>query len=405
MQAKFIEGIKNPYVKNKLRSFQIKNLKDILGYAIQEDQNQKTRALDFGKSSKSKAILNYDVNATKGNNCFKYGSDTHFIKDCPLNKDDSNTQQRKHYNTQSKTNFNSGNDHAIEPLIKLFNNLLEQLKQLIPASNTSSNTYTHYKRHYKYKPKQTSYSSNYRQHSRDQKQHSSSDHIQHNNDHRQRNQYYHNKDHKHHKSHYNKHNKRTHSKVNGIELCSECSPECSDISDYEDNLNDQDPPYTRFTKKLDFPSQNLNTMPEDLEGNDFWEKDIRQASSPLHNAIRMDVETKIIHIGRKSHNECAVITTIGNRSQKALWDSGSGRCVISFDCYNSLHQKYKTELFPSTIRIKAANGTFIMNKGECDITLRIDDEQFTFPFLCSDQLLQQMIIGHNFSKAYYIDMH
>ena len=94
----------------------------------------------------------------------------------------------------------------------------------------------------------------------------------------------------------------------------------------------------------------------------------------------MDAETEIVHVSRKSHSECAVITTIGNRSQKALLDSGAGRCVISFDCYNGLHHKYKTELFPSSIRMKAVNGTFITKKGECDITLSINNVKFTFPF-------------------------
>ena len=46
----FIEEIKNPHVKNNLRSFHIKNLTDIFGHAIQEDQKQKIRALDFGES-------------------------------------------------------------------------------------------------------------------------------------------------------------------------------------------------------------------------------------------------------------------------------------------------------------------------------------------------------------------
>ena len=95
---------------------------------------------------------------------------------------------------------------------------------------------------------------------------------------------------------------------------------------------------------------------------------------------------------------------IGARSQKALWDSGVGRCVISYDCYNSAHPKYKMELFPSNVGIRAANGTFIANKGECDITLMINYERFTFPFLCSDQLSQQMILGQKFSKAYHIGM-
>ena len=73
-------------------------------------------------------------------------------------------------------------------------------------------------------------------------------------------------------------------------------------------------------------------------------------------------------------------------------------------CFNSLHPKYKTELFPSSVRIKATNGTFIANKGKCDITLKINNERFTFPFLCSDQFSQQMILGHNFLKAYHIGM-
>ena len=64
-------------------------------------------------------------------------------------------------------------------------------------------------------------------------------------------------------------------------------------------------------------------MAENLRGNDFQERDIRQPTSLVHstgNYVDMDVETEIVHIGRKSHNECAVITTISNRNQKALCD-------------------------------------------------------------------------------------
>ena len=31
----------------------------------------------------------------------------------------------------------------------------------------------------------------------------------------------------------------------------------------------------------------------------------------------------------------------------------------------------------------------------------IGDERFTFPFLCSNQLSQQIILGHNFAKAFH----
>ena len=93
---------------------------------------------------------------------------------------------------------------------------------------------------------------------------------------------------------------------------------------------------------------------------------------------------------------------IGNRSYKALWDSGAAKCVLYLDCYQSISPKFKTELYESSIKIRAANGSFIKNKGDCDITFKINNEQFTFPFLCSDQLSQQLILGHNLAKAFHI---
>ena len=90
-------------------------------------------------------------------------------------------------------------------------------------------------------------------------------------------------------------------------------------------------------------------------------------------------DTEIVHLNRKSADECALKILIGNRHHKALWESGAGKCVISFDCYRSIPTKYKTELYPSRIKIKAASGIFITNKGECDLAFVIDDEKFTFP--------------------------
>ena len=84
---------------------------------------------------------------------------------------------------------------------------------------------------------------------------------------------------------------------------------------------------------------------------------------------------------------------------KALWDSGACKYVLSLESYKLIPDKYKTDLFSSNIEIKAANGTIINNNGECDITFRMGTEKFTFPFLCSDQLSQAIIIGHNFCHA------
>ena len=95
-----------------------------------------------------------------------------------------------------------------------------------------------------------------------------------------------------HKSHYKKCNQKNTLQGKCRLSCVVNAPlECSDISDNEDNPNDQDSPTPDLTKKLDFPSQNLNTMPENLGGNDFQEKVIRQASCLVHNAIIVDVET------------------------------------------------------------------------------------------------------------------
>ena len=125
-------------------------------------------------------------------------------------------------------------------------------------------------------------------------------------------------------------------------------------------------------------------------------------TNPSHDYEHDLEETEILHIGRKSQNECAVLTTIGNRSYKALWDSGAAKCVLPLDSYQSISPKFKTELYESSIKIREANGSFIKNRGECDLTFKLNYEQFTFPFLCSDQLSQQLILGPNFAKSFHI---
>ena len=122
-------------------------------------------------------------------------------------------------------------------------------------------------------------------------------------------------------------------------------------------------------------------------------------NSPVDNNIE---ETDLVHLGRKPQDECSLFIETGKRKFKALWDSGAGQCVLSFDCYNAIPARYKSDLFPSLIKIRAANGTIIDNKGECDITFRIGQTKFTFPFLCSNSLSQQFILGHNFSRAFHI---
>ena len=51
-------------------------------------------------------------------------------------------------------------------------------------------------------------------------------------------------------------------------------------------------------------------------------------------------EAEVVHINRKSADECALMLLIGNRHHKALWDTGAGRCVMSY----RLLPKYPTEI-------------------------------------------------------------
>ena len=39
----FIDGIQNPYIKNKFRSYTTENLPELCGFALKEDQKQKIR--------------------------------------------------------------------------------------------------------------------------------------------------------------------------------------------------------------------------------------------------------------------------------------------------------------------------------------------------------------------------
>ena len=67
LASNFIEGIMNPHIKNKLRSCKISNLQDIFKFAIEEDQKQKIRALDF--EAKPDTIAHCDIQAIKGSTC------------------------------------------------------------------------------------------------------------------------------------------------------------------------------------------------------------------------------------------------------------------------------------------------------------------------------------------------
>ena len=51
LASTFIDGIQNPYIKNKLRTYNVRNLSELYGLAIKEDRKQKIRDLNFGNST------------------------------------------------------------------------------------------------------------------------------------------------------------------------------------------------------------------------------------------------------------------------------------------------------------------------------------------------------------------
>ena len=65
-------------------------------------------------------------------------------------------------------------------------------------------------------------------------------------------------------------------------------------------------------------------------------------NSPVDNNIE---ETDLVHLGRKPQDECSLFIETGKRKFKALWDSGAGQCVLSFDCYNAISARYKSDYF------------------------------------------------------------
>ena len=101
-------------------------------------------------------------------------------------------------------------------------------------------------------------------------------------------------------------------------------------------------------------------MPESLRGNNSDQNQIRHSSdqnstycdnvnSPVNN--HTTDETEIVHLGKSSQNECSLFIQTGKKAHKALWDSGACKCVLSLESYKMIPEKYKTELFASSIKI------------------------------------------------------
>ena len=135
--------MQNPHVKNKLRSYQVKNLKDIFCHTIQEDQKQKIRALDYGVASHSETTTttNCSINAIRDKGCFKCGSEAHFVKDCPLSQPDNVAHKGPYVDHRNAHNYDGATDKVVEPLTRLSTDLVTQLKLLRPSGQGGNPNY------------------------------------------------------------------------------------------------------------------------------------------------------------------------------------------------------------------------------------------------------------------------
>ena len=219
LASNFIDGIQNPYIKNKLRMQDPDNLSALYSFAIKEDQRQKIRELDFGKSS-SQASAQCDINAIKGSGCYKCGSNDHFIKDCPLNREkdsDLTHGPQKHYKDyRSKSHDENSMEKSIQAITDLLKSLLKQNKPSHTTMNKSTHRHSYTNKHSDHKP--------------------SYKHPTHRPD-KSDNRGYHNK------GKY-RHNTR----INELGECTSDASSCSDQSDMEEEFDQQEPPTSDNSK-------------------------------------------------------------------------------------------------------------------------------------------------------------
>ena len=207
LATQFIQGISNFYIKSRLRLLisktQLHNLSELFGFALQEDQKQKIRELDFGKDE-----THIDINAIKGKGSFKCSSEDHFIKDCPHNKD--NGHNDKEHNNPSNTQFKGQRFHraqgdessieqSLQALSSLMKSLLKQMSQPQPSYHRLS--YKSYGNKQQY------------------------------NSHKMYN-----------KSHHSKGKYRQNTRINELGECTSDASSCSDQSDVGEEFNQQEPP-------------------------------------------------------------------------------------------------------------------------------------------------------------------
>ena len=125
LATQFIQGIPSLHIKNKLRFLMSKNeirtLSDLFASALQEDQKQRIREIDFGTQDSQ-----CEVHAIKGRGCYECGQEDHLVKDCP-NRKSNNTHNDRSKSHTYKNQKTQGEENSIEQSLQSLTNLVKTL--------------------------------------------------------------------------------------------------------------------------------------------------------------------------------------------------------------------------------------------------------------------------------------
>ena len=190
-------------------------MKEIYDHAIKEDHKQKIRAIDFGDKTKQTAdqILSCDINAIQGNKCFKCDKEGHYARDCPLNRDDKYTANRspdRQYDSKQHHKYQGNSNSMFEPMTKLFNNLLEQMKTMQKPNYTYNGKQTYHKMYDRNSQGYNKQRQGFKRHTQNRT--------------------------------HNNHHKSYGTKVHEMETFSDCHSDCSDVSEGENEYEEDSPP-------------------------------------------------------------------------------------------------------------------------------------------------------------------
>ena len=137
LATQFIQGIPSLHTKNKLRFLISKNnirtLSDLFASALEEDQKQKIREIDFGTKGSQ-----CEVHAIKGRGCYECGQEDHLAKDCPNKKFNSPYNDRSKSHHTYKNQKTQGEENSIEQSLQ---SLTDLVKTLIKQNSQPHNSY------------------------------------------------------------------------------------------------------------------------------------------------------------------------------------------------------------------------------------------------------------------------